>query len=89
MEMVHDIFLFEFFDVQSMENVCHEYHKFFGHSFKKMQNMGTCLVPSVQITIFSILCPYFEVVLHGNGAQYFSFGFSDVQTMEKMGHEYH
>ena len=25
-EMVHHIFLFEFFDVQSMENVCHEYH---------------------------------------------------------------
>ena len=50
--MVNDIFLFEFFDVQSMENVCHEYHKFFGHSFKKMQNMGTCLVASVQIIIF-------------------------------------
>ena len=54
-----------------------------------MQNMGTCLVASVQIIVFSILYSYFEVVLHGNDAQYFSFGFSDVQTMEKMGHEYH
>jgi len=73
MEMVHDIFLFEFFHVQSMENVCHEHHKFFGHSFKKMQNMGTCLVPSVQITIFSISSTYFEVVVQGTSAQYFFF----------------
>jgi len=73
MEMVHDIFRFEFFDVQSMENVCHEYHKFFGHSFKKMQSIGTCLVASVQIIIFSISCSYFKVVVHGTSVRYFFF----------------
>jgi len=41
MELVHDIFVFGFFDVQTMENVCHEYHYCVGHNFKKMQNMNT------------------------------------------------
>ena len=42
MELVHDIlFFFEFFDVESMENVGHRYNVYVGNSFKKIQNIGT------------------------------------------------
>jgi len=48
-----------------------------------MENMGTCIVASVQIIIFSISCSYFEVVVHGTSAQYFFLDSLTINIREK------
>ena len=45
--------------------------------------MGTCIVASVQIIIFSISCSYFEVVVHGTSAQYFFLDSLTINIREK------
>ena len=51
--------------------------------WKNVEHGYLSIVVRVQIIIILILCSYFDVVVHRNGARYIFFGFFDIQTVEK------